>query len=436
MRRIPSLSCPHSWRGSWRRPSSSSGWALAYGVVHVHDVVIVDAGPGGSATAHFLSRQGMDVLLLDRAEFPRDKTCGDGLTPRALRVLDQMGILADVTEHGCAVDAYSVVAPNRRETTAPITASHGALVVKRVVLDDIIQRRALASGARFTSGVNASRLEPTATGVQVHADDGRTFAGRVAVIATGAAFGLLKRSAIVSRPPRTMLAARAYFEDLQADVARSFQLRFDDVPMPGYGWVFPVKARAANIGVGFLPRTGSATASQAFDQFIRSTALRRMLDGARQDGPLKGYPIRVDFLQAPTFAERTLLVGEAAGLVNPLTGEGIDYALESGSIAAEHLLQTFASGDFSAAQLAAYGAKLHNRFDKIFRFSEWIRDWYCKPALLNVLVPLANRRPELRQLLANVVLGEREPRGYGPATMLARLLVYLVRTRPRSTVHD
>ena len=80
--------------------------------------------------------------------------------------------------------------------------------------------------------------------------------------------------------------------------------------------------------------------------------------------------------------------------------------------------------------------ELHHRFDKIFRFSEWIRDWYCKPSLLNVLVPLANRRPELRQLLANIVLGEREPRGYGPATMLARLLVYLVRTRPRSPAHD
>ena len=75
------------------------------------------------------------------------------------------------------------------------------------------------------------------------------------------------------------------------------------------------------------------------------------------------------------------------------------------------------------------GRLLHARFDKIFRFSEWIRDWYCKPPLLNLLVPLANRRPELRQLLANVVLGEREPRGYGPATMAARLLIYLVRHR-------
>jgi hypothetical protein len=72
---------------------------------------------------------------------------------------------------------------------------------------------------------------------------------------------------------------------------------------------------------------------------------------------------------------------------------------------------------------------LRDRFEKIFRFSEWIRDWYGKPPLLNLLVPLANRRPELRQLLANIVLGEREPRGYGPATMAGRLLVYLARHR-------
>src|SRR6266849_5748611 len=178
MPRTRSSSSRRSWQVLWRRPSSSSGWALAYGVVHVHDAVIVGAGPGGSATAHFLSRQGLDVRLLDRADFPRDKTCGDGLTPRALRVLDRLGILSDVTAQGCPVDAYSVVAPNRRETSAPITAHHGALVVKRLLLDDIIQRQAVASGAHLTSGVNVSRVEPTATGARVHAQDGRAFEGR------------------------------------------------------------------------------------------------------------------------------------------------------------------------------------------------------------------------------------------------------------------
>ena len=205
------------------------------------------------------------------------------------------------------------------------------------------------------------------------------------------------------------------------------ELRFDGVPMPGYGWVFPVGARSANLGVGFLPRRGQReTAAAAFEQFVQGPATRQLLEGARQRGPLKGYPIRVDFLRAPTFGPNTLLAGEAAGLVNPLTGEGIDYALESGQVAAEHVVRGLISG-VHHTWLTDYDRLLRSRFEKIFRFSEWIRDWYCKPLVLNLLVPLANRRPELRQLLANTVLGEREPRGYGPATIAARLLVYLAR---------
>jgi flavin-dependent dehydrogenase len=228
-----------------------------------------------------------------------------------------------------------------------------------------------------------------------------------------------------------MLAARAYFEDLQRDVARKFSLRFDDVPMPGYGWVFPIANRAANVGVGFLPGRRSETAAKAMQRFITGKAIGPLLHGARQVGPVKGYPIRVDFLTSPTYADRTLLVGEAAGLVNPLTGEGIDYALESGMLAADHIAQGLDHG-LTQDWLVGYDRLLRARFERIFRFSEQIRDWYCKPPLLNLLVPLANSRPELRQLLANIVLGEREPAGYGPATMLARLVVYLARTRSRS----
>ncbi len=401
--------------------------ALVYGVVpRVHDVVVVGAGPGGSAAAHFLSRRGLDVLLLDRATFPRDKTCGDGLTPRALRVLDAMGILDEVRGLGCSVSSYEVVAPNGRATRAPIAGAPGALVVPRLKLDNVILSRALASGASFEQGVTVTRVEPTASGVLVHAEGRNPLRGRVAIVATGAATSVLRRSGILQRQPRAMLAARAYFANLQRDVAAAFQLRFDAVPTPGYGWVFPVGGRAANVGVGFLPRRHSAPAHDAMKAFTHSTMIAGMLHGAQQVGPVKGYPIRVDFLRAPTFGQNTLLVGEAAGLVNPLTGEGIDYALESGRIAADHVVQGLASR-VHTVWLTDYDRLLRARFENIFRFSEWIRDWYCKPILLNLLVPLANRRPELRQLLASIVLGEREPRGYSPATMAARLVWYLAR---------
>jgi geranylgeranyl reductase family protein len=394
--------------------------------VHVHDVVVVGAGPGGSAAAHFLGQRGLDVLLLDRAAFPRDKTCGDGLTPRALRVLETMNLLDEVRARGYPIQAYEVVAPNGRATTAPIKGPLQALVVPRLTLDNIILQRAIQSAARFEPNTNVSRLEPTATGARVHTADDQIFDARIAIVATGAATGVLTRSGILHKQPRAMLAARAYYEDLADDLPETFQLRFDGVPSPGYGWIFPTATRAANVGVGFFPRRGSGTAVQAFDRFV---ARQSAMSAARQVGPVKGYPIRVDFLQATTTATNTLLVGEAAGLVNPLTGEGIDYALESGQIAAEHVVRGLTSG-VHQTWLSDYDRLLRERFEKIFRFSEWIRDWYCKPVLLNLLVPLASRRPELRQLLANIVLGEREPRGYGPATMAARLVAYLV-THPQ-----
>lgn len=396
-------------------------------MVHVHDAVVVGAGPGGSAAAHFLSAQGLDVLLLDRAEFPRDKTCGDGLTPRALRVLDSMGLLGEI--RGQPINAYEVIAPNGSATTAPITGPHEALVVPRLTLDNLILQRAVRSGATFRGGVSVSRIEPERTGVRVLTSDGRAFGARVGIVATGAATGVLSRSGILAKRPKAMLAARAYFEDLPHVLEPTFQLRFNGVPSPGYGWVFPTGERAANIGVGFFPKKGSPTAVQAFQEFADT------IHGGRQVGPVKGYPIRVDFLGSPTTATNILLVGEAAGLVNPLTGEGIDYALESGRIAAEHVVQGLISG-VHEAWLSEYNRLLHGRYERIFRFSEWIRDWYCKPALLNVLVPLANRRPELRQLLANIVLGEREPRGYGPATMAARLAWYLARHPRRVPASD
>jgi flavin-dependent dehydrogenase len=230
-----------------------------------------------------------------------------------------------------------------------------------------------------------------------------------------------------------MLAARAYIEELPHDLPRQFQFRFDAAPMPGYGWVFPLDRHSANVGVCFLPAPGrrrsTATTAQAFQRFINGPRLRQLLRGSRQVGPIRGYPIRVDFLSAPTSAQRTLLVGEAAGLVNPLTGEGIEYALESGRIAADHVVQALTSGVHDAWG-TEYDRLLRARFEQLFRFSAWLRDWYCKPPLLNLLVALANCHPELRQVLASMVLGEREPRSYGPAESAARLIWYLAR-RPR-----
>ncbi len=376
----------------------------------LHDVAVIGAGPGGSATAHYLAQRGLKVLLLDKAEFPRDKTCGDGLTPRAVGVLQDMGLVDELKPAGHIIRRFEVFAPNGKSTCDVITVRDGlpdyAMVVPRYTLDECIRHRAMQSGATFMQAqvTDVQRVNGRVEVAMSRGSKTETAQARLAVIATGANTRLLMHAGILKQQPRVMVASRAYFENV-AGLSDIWTLRFDDVPMPGYGWVFPAGNGLANIGVGYFKEGRDTSAVNPFKQFIASKAVREMLVNARQVGPVKGYPLRDDFLFSPTFGEGVLLVGEAAGLVNPLTGEGIDYALESGRIAAGRIAGMFDAGDFSQAQFTAYDADLRAHFQSLFEFCTKVRELCLKPYVLNTLVSMANRRADLRQRLVSVVLG-------------------------------
>lgn len=394
------------------------------------DVAVIGAGPGGSATAHYLARSGARVALIDKATFPRDKTCGDGLTPRAVAVLHDMGLTERLARHSQTIRRFEVVAPNRRRTIAPIPGTsvlpNHALVVPRLQLDDAIRQRAIESGAIYRGDSQVVAVEIADADAIVRftrAGQPGALRARHVVVATGANTALPRQLGILTGQPPTMVAARAYFEGIQ-NLEDTWQLRFDGVPLPGYGWIFPTGAGTANIGAGFFARARAGSAADSFKQFVANPALRGMLDGAQQVGPTKGYPLRCDFARAPTHSERVLLVGESAGLVNPLTGEGIDYALESGRIAARHLSGMLnGAGDSSVAR-TAYDAELREHFQSLFEFCEFVRDQLCDKAwVLNVLVMIANRRANLRTKLALVVLGGRTIKGRLTAGRVVRAMV-------------
>jgi flavin-dependent dehydrogenase len=145
------------------------------------------------------------------------------------------------------------------------------------------------------------------------------------------------------------------------------------------------------------------------ERWIEQNAkIKAMLVGAKPVGPIKGYPLRIDFPTAPTYQGRILLVGEAAGLVSPLTGEGIDFALESGRLAAGYIGEMFTAGDFSAARLAGYDQMLRDHFQRVFVFLSYLRRLYINPLLMSRAVKATNKFPELKDTLVNILMGHED----------------------------
>lgn len=374
------------------------------------------------------------MLLLDKSDFPRDKTCGDGLTPRALSILDDMGILDESERAGFRINGLALHAKGGASMSAPIPNHpeypHHLLIVPRLKLDDIVRRRAVASGARFESPVRVTGLKMEGDWVNIFADrEGIlvNYKARVAILAIGANMALLQQLGILKRTPRTIVAVRAYYEGMRG-LSDHLQAHFDSVPMPGYGWVFPIAPDAANVGVGMwrdqaFNGNRKVSIRSAMDVFLASPNVRPMLAGAKQVGAVKSYPLRIDFTTAPTYGERILLVGESAGLVSPLTGEGIDFALESGKLAAEFLAGIFARGDFSRLAFAGYDRLLRKNFQSLFRFLGYLRHVYVNSFVLDRVVQICERSSKVKQTFIGVLMSQQHPKEMLTPGILARVIL-------------
>jgi geranylgeranyl reductase family protein len=383
-----------------------------------HDVIVVGAGPAGSATAFFLARQGVDVLLVDKSEFPRDKTCGDALMPRALQVLDQMDLLDDLKATAQKADHFRLYAPNGNLVETPIPAARGvppyALVVPRIRLDAATQNQAVEAGAKFQGRSTVvdivSKVGNTVSVRFKHAGKLRELQAKGVVVSTGAATGLLKAVGLLPKRPSFMVAARAYFENV-ADIKRKLELYFNHIALPGYGWMFPTSPTTANIGVGYLGKPPISLRS-GFEDFIADhPRMNEILGEAEMVGPVRSFPLRVDFHRSPKVRLGVVAVGEAIGLVNPFSGEGIDYALESGQIAAEVITEVLRTGQpWTPAAFRKYAYRLDQRFRALFVFATWARRVYFNRPMLNRILRPGSRNQRAVDTLTRVALGSAKPK--------------------------
>nr|WP_221308969.1 geranylgeranyl reductase family protein [Nocardiopsis mwathae] len=323
------------------------------------DVIVVGAGPAGSTTAYHLAQAGLDVLLLEKTSFPREKVCGDGLTPRAVKQLAAMGISFDdkgwIRNRGLRIIGGGV----RLELPWPELAEYPSfgLVRTRYDFDRILADQAVAAGARLcenttVTGPLLDERTGRVAGVRAKGPDREplTYRAPLVIAADGNSSRLAVSMGVRKRDDRPMgVAVRTYFTSHRHDddYLESWLELWDssggkDVLLPGYGWIFGVGDGTSNVGLGILD------SSAGFRDIDYRKLLRRWTASMpeewgfteeRQCGPIRGAALPMGFNRTPHYARGLMLVGDAGGMVNPFNGEGIAYAMEAGHIAADVVVQ-------------------------------------------------------------------------------------------------
>jgi geranylgeranyl reductase family protein len=307
------------------------------------DVIVVGAGPAGSSAAYHLANAGLDVLLLEKTAFPREKVCGDGLTPRGTKQLINMGI--DISEDAGWIRNYGLRiqgAGHVLQLDWPDLASHPnyGLTRNRMDFDDMLARQAVKAGARLRERTNV-------TGPVL--DDRGHIVGVTAKAADGNSSRLSIAMGLHKRDDRPMgVAVRTYFTSPRHDddyLESWLELWADDPQnpgqrnlLPGYGWIFGMGDGTVNVGLGILNTSeafGKVDYSDLLKQWLRNTPEEWQFTDEFQTIPIRGAALPMGFNRQPHYTRGLMLLGDAGGMVNPFNGEGIPYAMESGAFAAE-----------------------------------------------------------------------------------------------------
>jgi len=380
-----------------------------------HDVIVVGAGPAGATTATALAQQGHDVLLIDRQTFPRDKICGDAVSQGCIRIMNGLGMGSKI-EAAVArgelyqLDGMRLVGPSGHTLEAHFT--HGedgakSYVAPRIYYDAIIQQQAVESGATF---LQAEVKEPTiedgqVVGVLARVDgETKAYRSRVVVGADGVTSTIMR----ALRPEsgqhvdkHRAVALRAYIKGLKLYPHEVEFFLYDEI-LPGYAWIFPISDDEANIGLGMRLdkfRKHKGNLKKMLKDFLEMPAIR--------ERAVNGTEIRDVAIWQLSFGSQknlqhaydgALLVGDAAGFINPLTGGGIHNALISGILAADTIKEALRAGDYSRERLKTYETRCHEEmWDSMSKSFLYQRVLLNYPSVVDFLIRYLGRHGGVAQ---------------------------------------
>lgn len=414
--------------------TTTAGNTPATGKTDDADVIVVGAGPAGSTTAYYLAQAGLDVLLLEKTEFPREKVCGDGLTPRAVKSLVKMGV--DISEGSGWLRNYGLRVVGggvRLELPWPDLAEYPSygLTRTRLDFDDTLADRAVKAGAHLQTSTNVSKAVVNRAGrvIGVEATVGKekkpvTYRAPLVVSADGVSGRLALSLGIAKRDDRPMgVAVRRYYTSPRHDddYLESWLELWDNREgqkrlLPGYGWIFGLGDGRSNVGLGML------NSSKDFQGIDYRKLLAAWLGGLPEEwgyveenavGPTRGAALPMGFNRKPHYTRGLLLAGDSGGMVNPFNGEGIAYAMESAELAAETIVQALArpSGLARERVLHSYPKQLAETYGGYYRLGGIFVKLISRPEIMKLATHHGLPRPLLMKFVLKLLANLTDPRG-------------------------
>lgn len=389
-----------------------------------HDVIIVGAGPGGATAAAFMAEQGLRVLLLDKSAFPRDKVCGDAISGKSVDVLRRLGVVDEVMVSR-QVGSWGVTfgGPYGDEVAIPFTKELDrpvppGFVCAREVFDQVLFEKAVQAGADVRQHATVKRLlweDGRVTGVEVEQRGSETLCDRQPaidlhhaplVIGADGAYSVVAREVGLAQLDERHYCAglRAYYTGVSGFHRLNYiEIHFVEEAIPGYFWIFPMAGGRANVGIGMLSRaikTKRIRLKDVLEACLRHSRFRGRFEGAERIGPVRGWGLPLGSKPRPMAGDGWLLVGDAASLIDPFTGEGIGNAMVSGELAARWALQAREQDEYAKAFLQGYERDVLAYLQGELRLSHAMQRLIGWKWLLNTVIRKAGRSAELADAIS------------------------------------
>ena len=399
----------------------------------MYDAIIVGAGPAGSSAAIYCSKVGLNTLLLDKSIFPRDKICGDALSGKSVKILEELDLLQDLDKlNGAIVNRIIFGNPNHSECELHLNKSlnkrhisHG-FVIPRKIFDNYLFNKA-SDVSEVESGFNVNNLiydKNQVIGVKGKSASGeeKKYYGNIVLGADGPYSIVSRKSGYYNSDMNyTAVGLRCYYENVD-DLTDQIELHYVNETIPGYFWIFPAGNKKANIGVGLLKSKAKKkkhNLNQIMEQVIDSKNFKHRFKNASALEKPKGWNLPFGNTKRKNHGNGFLLLGDAAGLVDPFTGEGIGNAMESGKIAAEVILKAKKIDNFSKQILSEYDKELWGYLGSELKTSTLLLKLAHYKVLLNFVIDRASRNKNIENMISGMLTNEV------PKTELSNPMFYL-----------